>query len=178
MVGGYVLKDDRRLGAMLLTSISSAVNDELYEKVLVIEEVDAAGNVVERERRTTVNYAMNTCRRAWNVASRCNPGKVPVVNPFAAIGLESSSGRRRRRHSTNRSVPREGDRDGLAFPGNGRADHFRMVAAGDRHLRDVRGRALPAEGAAEFSSRRSQKDARRKLVPRLDERLVRHSTRN
>jgi hypothetical protein len=57
MVGGYVLKDDRRLGAMLLTSISTAVNDELYEKALVIEEAYAAGNVVERERRTTINYA-------------------------------------------------------------------------------------------------------------------------
>ena len=45
---------------------------------------------VERERRTTVNHAMKTCRRAWNVAARRNPGKVPPVNPFAQMGLRSS----------------------------------------------------------------------------------------
>jgi hypothetical protein len=33
---------------------------------------------------------MKSCRRAWNVAARRNPGKVPHVNPFAAMGLESS----------------------------------------------------------------------------------------
>ena len=43
-----------------------------------------------RERRTTVNHAMKTCRRAWNIAARRNPGKVPLVNPFAQMGLQSS----------------------------------------------------------------------------------------
>ena len=33
---------------------------------------------------------MKTCRRAWNIASRRNPGKLPTVNPFAAMGLISS----------------------------------------------------------------------------------------
>jgi hypothetical protein len=33
---------------------------------------------------------MRTCRRAWNVADRRNPGKLPIKNPFAAMGLESS----------------------------------------------------------------------------------------
>ncbi len=46
--------------------------------------------MIERERRTTVNHAMKTCRRAWNVASRRNPGKVPATNPFAKMGLKSS----------------------------------------------------------------------------------------
>ena len=45
---------------------------------------------IERERRTTVNHAMKTCRRAWNVAARRNPGKVPALNPFAQMGLRSS----------------------------------------------------------------------------------------
>jgi hypothetical protein len=44
-----------------------------------------------RERRTTINHAMKTCRRAWNVASRRNPGKVPPVNPFSKMGLQSSN---------------------------------------------------------------------------------------
>jgi hypothetical protein len=38
--------------------------DELYGKLLVIKTMDANGNTVERERRTTVNHAMKTCRRA------------------------------------------------------------------------------------------------------------------
>ena len=43
-----------------------------------------------RERRTTINHAMKTCRRAWNIAARRNPGKVPALNPFAQMGLRSS----------------------------------------------------------------------------------------
>jgi hypothetical protein len=90
LVGGYVLKDGRRLGAVRLALITTAVTDAVYEKLLVITETDANGNVVERERRTTVNHAMKTCRRAWNVAARRNPGKLPLVNPFAKMGLRSS----------------------------------------------------------------------------------------
>jgi hypothetical protein len=90
LVGGYVLKDGTRLGQSRLAFITSAVVDALYEKLLVVKETDAAGNVLERERRTTVNHAMKTCRRTWNVAFRRNPGKVPPVNPFAAMGLKSS----------------------------------------------------------------------------------------
>jgi hypothetical protein len=90
LVGGYVMKDGRKLGTMPLASITTAVTDALYEKLLTVAETDAAGNVIVRERRTTVNHAMKTCRRAWNVAARRNPGKVPVVNPFARMGLQSS----------------------------------------------------------------------------------------
>ena len=90
LVGGYLMKDGRRLGAMPVTSITTAVTDALYEKLLVITEIDEAGKVVKRERRTTVNHAMKTCRRAWNVAARRNPGKLPLVNPFARMGLHSS----------------------------------------------------------------------------------------
>jgi len=90
MVGGYVLKDGRRLGTLRLAAIDTSLADELYGKLLVVRETDADGKVVERERRTTVNHAMKTCRRAWNVAARRNPGKLPHVNPFAAMGLESS----------------------------------------------------------------------------------------
>jgi hypothetical protein len=87
LVGGYVLKDGARLGQSRISVITTAVVDALYEKLLVVKETDAAGNVVARERRTTVNHAMKSCRRAWNVAARRNPGKVPLVNPFAQMGL-------------------------------------------------------------------------------------------
>jgi hypothetical protein len=89
LIGQYVMKDGRRLGTMPLAAITTAVTDALYEKLLTIAETDADGSVIVRERRTTVNYAMKSCRRAWNVAARRNPGKVPLVNPFARMGLQS-----------------------------------------------------------------------------------------
>jgi hypothetical protein len=91
MVGGHVLKDGRRLGTLHVSLVTTAVVDVLYGKLLVVKETAADGKMIERERRTTVNHAMKTCRRAWNVAARRNPGKLPHVNPFAAMGLESSN---------------------------------------------------------------------------------------
>jgi hypothetical protein len=90
LVGGYVLKDSRRLGAARVAAITTAVTDAIYEKLLVVTDTDAEGNTVERERKTTVNHAMKSCRRAWNIAARRNPGKLPLVNPFAQMGLTSS----------------------------------------------------------------------------------------
>jgi hypothetical protein len=90
LVGGYVLKNRQRLGEQRVGAITSAVVDLVYENLLVVTETDADGNVIERERRTFVNHAMKSCRRAWNVATRRNPGKLPLVNPFAAMGLRSS----------------------------------------------------------------------------------------
>jgi hypothetical protein len=90
LVGGYVMKDGRRLGTVSVASITTAVTDALYERLLVITETDAGGNTITRERRTTINHAMKTCRRAWNVAARRNPGKLPVANPFSKMGLVSS----------------------------------------------------------------------------------------
>src|SRR5262249_51929630 len=72
-------------------AVTTAVIDALYEKLLVVKETDADGNVIERERRTTINDTMRSCRRAWNVVSRRNPGNVPLVNPFAGMGLQSSN---------------------------------------------------------------------------------------
>jgi hypothetical protein len=91
MVGGYVLKDGRKLGSVRVNAINTAVVDELYGKLLFFREKAADGSEVERERRTTVNHAMKSCRRAWNIAARRNPGKLPHVNPFAAMGLQSSN---------------------------------------------------------------------------------------
>lgn len=90
LVGGYRLKDGKRLGEKRLKAIDTALTDDLYEKILILKTTDAEGNVVERERRTTVNHAMKSCRRAWNVVARRHPGKLPLVNPFAQMGLRSS----------------------------------------------------------------------------------------
>jgi hypothetical protein len=90
MVGGHILKDGRKLGSVRITAIDTAVVDALYEKLLLVKETVADGKTIERERRTTVNHAMKSCQRAWNVAARRNPGKIAIVNPFAKMGLESS----------------------------------------------------------------------------------------
>jgi hypothetical protein len=90
LVGGFLLSDGRRLGQVRLASVTSDVIDTLYGRLLVVKETDAAGNVIERERRTTVNHAMKTCRRAWNVAARRHPALIPPINPFARMGLKSS----------------------------------------------------------------------------------------
>lgn len=73
-----------------VTAINTAVVDDLYDALVIVRETDANGKTVERERRTTVNHAMKTCRRAWRVAFRRNPTKVPALNPFAQMGLTSS----------------------------------------------------------------------------------------
>jgi len=70
LVAGHVMKGGRRLGTMPLKVITTAVTDALYEKLLVADD--------GRERRTTINHAMKSCRRAWNVASRRNPGELPL----------------------------------------------------------------------------------------------------
>jgi hypothetical protein len=91
LVGCYLLKDGKRLGEKHLKVIDTAFIDDLYEKLLVVRTTDSEGNVVEAERRTTINNAMRSCRRAWNVVARRHPGKLPFVNPFASMGLQSSS---------------------------------------------------------------------------------------
>jgi len=83
LVGQYVMKDGRRLGNVSLAAITTAVTDALYEKLLV------AGD--GSERRTTINHAMKSCRRAWNIAFRRHPTKVPLVNPFSKMGLKSAN---------------------------------------------------------------------------------------
>ena len=48
IVGGYLLKNGRRLGEMPVSAVTSAVIDPLYEKLSVVSETDADGNVVSR----------------------------------------------------------------------------------------------------------------------------------
>lgn len=87
LVGGYTLKNGSRLGVHRASHIDTNIVDALYEAMLPVR--DDAGNVIG-ERRTTVNHAMKTCRRAWNICARRNPGKLPQLNPFAQMGLRSS----------------------------------------------------------------------------------------
>ena len=159
MVGGYVLKDGRRLGTLKLAAIDTSLVDELYGKLLFVKEADDDGKVIERERRTTVNHAMKSCRRAWNVAARRNPGKLPQVNPFAAMGLESSDRETPTATFTELQTFRaKAIEMGLPVAGDGGADRLGVAAARGTYLRHVRGRALPAKGAPERGSYPPQED--------------------
>jgi hypothetical protein len=82
LVADHLLKDGRRFGTLQLRSITAAVADRIFEKLLVVDG---------RERRTTVNHAMKSCRRAWNVVGRAEPKLVPAQNPFARMGLKDVS---------------------------------------------------------------------------------------
>ena len=153
LVGHYVLKDGRRLGAMRVHAVTSAIADLVYEKLLVMTETDADGNSVTRERRTTINHAMKSCRRAWNICGRRNPGKMPLANPFAAMGLKSS----------DRLTPTATYEDLQAFRAKAIEMHLPslataaligmgVAAAGDGYLRHLRCHALSTEGTGRTPS--------------------------
>lgn len=95
LVGNHHLKDGRRLGEIALTSIDAAVVDPLYSKLLPMRDKEGVPLLgpdgAPRERRTTVNHAMKSCRRAWNIVARLHRTEVPP-NPFVGIGLISSGG--------------------------------------------------------------------------------------
>jgi hypothetical protein len=91
LVGGHVMNDGRRFGTVRLAAITTVVVDALFERLLIVKKKDAQGNEVEIERRTTVNTAMKTCRRAWSIVARSHPGKLPLVNPFAEMELKGSN---------------------------------------------------------------------------------------
>jgi hypothetical protein len=91
MVANYVLTNGRRVGSLPVSSISTKMADRLLEKLGTVTEQDDDGNEVVRERKTTVNHAMKSCRRAWNVVHRAEPTIVPKNNPFSKMGLDESS---------------------------------------------------------------------------------------
>jgi hypothetical protein len=62
--------------------------DAVYAKLLVVESIDADGNVVRRERRRMAIAAMGACRCAWFVMRRAEETIVPAGNPFATMGLK------------------------------------------------------------------------------------------
>lgn len=113
LVGNHVLKDGRRLGEVALAALDTNVVDKLYKKLLPVRDdagdpvplfrdgkdadghspflPDRGGEPLYVERRTTVNHAMKSCRRAWNVVKRVHPKDVPDLNPFAGMGLVSKT---------------------------------------------------------------------------------------
>src|SRR4051794_15943359 len=81
----HLLKDGTRAGSKQIADFTKGFVDAVYAKLLIVEEEDAEGNIVQRERRRFANAAMTACRRAWFVGQRVEEKRVPTVNPFSKM---------------------------------------------------------------------------------------------
>lgn len=91
LFANHTLRDGSRAGSKQISDFTKAFVDAVYAKLLVVDDKDAAGNIIRRERRRFANAAMTACRRAWFVGQRAQEKKVPEVNPFSRMGLKSRS---------------------------------------------------------------------------------------
>jgi hypothetical protein len=89
LFANHKLKDGSRAGSKQISDFTKAFVDAIYAKLLVVDDKDADGNIVKRERRRFANAAMTACRRAWFVGQRAQETKVPLVNPFSRMGLKT-----------------------------------------------------------------------------------------
>jgi hypothetical protein len=89
LFSNHILKDGSRAGSKQISDFTKAFVDAIYAKLLVVDNEDAAGNVVKRERRRFANASMTACRRAWFVGQRAQETIVPAINPFSRMGLKS-----------------------------------------------------------------------------------------
>ena len=89
LFANHKLKDGSRAGSKQISDFTKAFVDAIYAKLLVVESEDPDGNIVKRERRRFANAAMTACRRAWFVGQRAQETKVPLINPFARMGLKT-----------------------------------------------------------------------------------------
>ena len=89
LFANHKLKDGSRAGSKQISEFTKAFVDAVYAKLLVVEDKDADGNIVRRERRRFANAAMIACRRAWFVGQRAQEAKVPVINPFSRMDLKA-----------------------------------------------------------------------------------------
>ncbi len=79
LVSQHQLSDKRALGFMPIVTFTPGAVDALFEKL----KIDSKGE----ERVRTAVLAMQVCRRAWTVARRAEPRRVPLDNPFSKMGL-------------------------------------------------------------------------------------------
>jgi len=69
LFANHKLKDGSRAGSKQITDFTKGFVDAIYAKLLAVEDEDANGNIVMRERRRSANAAMTACRRAWLLVS-------------------------------------------------------------------------------------------------------------
>ena len=95
----HKLKDGSRAGSKQIADFRKAFVDAVYVKLLTVEDVDAGGNIVIRERRRSANAAMIACRRAWFVGQRAQEMDVPLSNPFSRMELKTRAPGKRPRET-------------------------------------------------------------------------------
>jgi hypothetical protein len=91
LVANHLLKDGSRVGSKQISDFTKGFVDAIYAKLLVVDDEDANGTLVKRERRRFANAAMTACRRAWFVGQRAQEAQVPAINPFSRMGLKARS---------------------------------------------------------------------------------------
>ncbi len=79
LVSQHELKDKRRFGMLLLSSITPGAADRLFDKLR--RRPDGGDRI-----RTAV-LSVTVCKRAWNVARRDRPKLVPWENPFQKMEI-------------------------------------------------------------------------------------------
>ena len=137
----HILKDGSRAGSKQVGDFTKAFVDAVYAKLLVVESLDAQGNVVRRERRRMAIAAMGACRRAWFVMHRAEQAIVPADNPFAKMGLKKVGSRLEKTRDADRDMgrigglPHVGSQTWLCFNCHGGSDRMGMVAAGRAFVR-------------------------------------------
>jgi hypothetical protein len=89
LFANHTLKDGSRTGSKQISDFTKGFVDAIYAKLLIVEDEDADGNIIKRERRRSANAAMTACRRAWFVGQRAQETKVPATNPFSRMGLRT-----------------------------------------------------------------------------------------
>jgi hypothetical protein len=100
----HSLKNNTRAGSKQISDFTKGFVDAIYAKLLVVEEKDKDGNVVQREDRRFANAAMVACRRAWCVGQRAQEKKVPAINPFSRNWLKGPRFGPSRARNTNCDV--------------------------------------------------------------------------
>ena len=91
LFANHILKDGSRVGSKQVSDFTKGFVDAIYAKLLVVDDKDADGAPVKRERRRFANAAMTACRRAWFVGQRAQETRVPAINPFSRMGLKARS---------------------------------------------------------------------------------------
>jgi hypothetical protein len=79
LVSKHQLKDGRLFGTLALVSVTPGVADRVYFRL----KARPGGG----ERVRTAVLAMRVCQRAWNVARRDKPERIPPINPFEKMGI-------------------------------------------------------------------------------------------
>ena len=154
LFANHKLKDGSRAGSKQISDFTKGFVDAVYAKLLVVEDKDADGKIVKRERRRSANAAMTACRRAWFVGQRAQETKVPGINPFSRMGLKiarpaSQSAKPQRRLGTSSSHSEWPQRNSDTARSERRRCDLGVATAGRARVRRLRNLALSAKRAAE-----------------------------